>query len=113
MDWNPSGLAIQLGLSHVAVSDWLHGHTEPKDENIVKLAHVLHVPVEDVYSALGRIPPQAQYGLTESGRRLLAVLREMPPDLQDVVAVGAEALAKRMLEQRQEDTPDTPQAASE
>jgi transcriptional regulator with XRE-family HTH domain len=75
--------AAKVGASTGTVSYWARGKVEPNDENIRRLARALAVPVEPVYEALGRIPPQEDDGLT-AGRRILALVRELDPILQEV-----------------------------
>jgi len=91
-DLNQPGLAALVGRTQSAVSHWLRGKAEPADDVIKPMARALHVPVEDVYSALGRIPPQNDDGLTDAGREILARLRELDPDLQEMAADHVERL---------------------
>ena len=104
---NQSGLAAYLGVSPSAVSDWIKGNREPNEENIRAMSRVLRVPVEDIYAALGRIPPSEEEGLTAGGRRLLALLRELPPDYQDAVAETAESVARALQGRLPEGSPDS------
>ena len=112
-DTNPSGLAAKLGVTHVAVHGWIYGVNAPSPENIRGLARTFRVPVEDVYAALGRIPPSEEDGLTAGGRRLLAILRELPPDYQDAVADAAESVASVLRGRTPEGSPDTEAEAGE
>ena len=58
--YNRTGLAAKLSIDHSAVSQWISGKTEPSDANIKRLARVLRVPVGEVYTALGRVPPSPE-----------------------------------------------------
>lgn len=108
---NQSGLAAYWGVSPSAVSDWIKGNREPNEENIRAMSRVLRVPIEDIYAALGRIPPSEEEGLTAGGRRLLALLRELPPEYQDAVADTAESVAKALQGKLPTGSPDSAEEA--
>ena len=111
-DTNQSGLAARLGVSPTAVSDWVNAKREPSEENTRGLARVLSVPIEDVYAALGHIPPQDD-DLPSETREVIALMRNATPENR--------ALALRILRQvlvhveseATEDTSGTAEAASE
>ena len=56
-DMNPNGLSEVLGLSHVAVGDWLRGDNKPGDENCRRLARYFGRPQEEVFAAAGKLVP--------------------------------------------------------
>jgi transcriptional regulator with XRE-family HTH domain len=61
-----------MGVSQPTVSDWRYGRAEPKPDNVRRMAEVLHLPITDVYAALGRIPPDEE--MPEQIRHILAML---------------------------------------
>ena len=93
-DLNQTGLGHRLGLTQSAVSLWVHGKTEPDDAIIPRLASVLAVPVEDVYAALGRIPPQDE-GEDEWMREIRARLDAATPEQRAQVAAVVRAMLER------------------
>ncbi len=75
-DLNLSGLAAKLGLSHTSVRAWIVGIAEPSAENIPRLARVLHVSIEDVYRALGRLSAKPESDTIARIEAMLPQIRE-------------------------------------
>ena len=93
-DLNQTGLAALVGVTQSAVSHWLRGRSEPSDELIPRIARRLAVPVEDVYAALGRIPPQ-DAGEDEWMREIRARLDAATPEQRAQVAAVVRAMLER------------------
>jgi transcriptional regulator with XRE-family HTH domain len=95
LDLNISGLASLVGVSHVSVSRWMHGESQPRPDNIRALSRALGVPIEDVYAALGRIPQNIEE--PESLRTLMELATRLSPEDQELAA----ALLRQLVAQRE------------
>jgi transcriptional regulator with XRE-family HTH domain len=100
LDMNMSGLARKIGVSQSAVSDWRQGRYMPTDENVRAMAAAMHVPVEDIYRALGVITDDAE--LPEDVRQILEMLKGMPPSRRRVAAATIRAMREEQDSERQE-----------
>ena len=83
-DLNWSGLAALLRVNHASVFAWKTGKTEPSRNNIRRLATTLHVPIEQVYAALGRIP--SDQDMPEDIQQIAEILREITVADREIVA---------------------------
>jgi len=98
-DMNITGLAQLMGVSHASVSDWIRGVTGPRTSNIRKLANVLNVSVEDIYRALGRIPPETD--LDPKIAETWSLLRDLDEEgLRWIRAIVRARLAEQRAEER-------------
>lgn len=93
-DLNQTGLAVKLGVTQSAVSDWLRSVTEPRRDNIHKLAEILHLGVADIYVALSRIP-ESNPGLPESRKRLVYKVLELSDSDFEFCEATVDFLLKR------------------
>jgi transcriptional regulator with XRE-family HTH domain len=104
-DQNATGLAMRLGVSQAAVSDWMRGVSQPSDENRRKLAHVLGVPTDEVYRALGHIPPPVgEDDLSLDQRRVLLAYDRLSPENQRLIEALLDAMLAAPSEQPDDDS---------
>jgi len=96
-DLNASGLATLIGVKPPSVSDWIHGVTEPKTENVQNISRALSIPIADVYGALGRLPTEAD--CPEEARWILEMYRQMTPQSRKMTI----ALLRDVVEHQQTD----------
>lgn len=74
-------LAEQSDVGRSTIIRWENGQTEPSREQLHAVAAVLDVPVEDVYEALGWLPPSAAE--PRSREQIMAELFNLFPDEAD------------------------------
>ena len=111
-DLNQTGLGHRLGITQSAISLWVHGKTQPDDDNIRRLAQVLSIPPEDVYAALGRIPPQDEEE-DEWMREIRARLDAATPEQRARVAAVVRAMLEQTESGQKPCTRDTAEEADE
>jgi len=93
-DLNQAGLAAKVGVSSATASYWAQGKVEPNEGNCRGIARALSVPLEDVYAALGRIPPQDE-DEDEWMREIRARLDAATPEQRAQVAAVVRAMLER------------------
>lgn len=69
-------VALSLGIKPPSVSDWENGKSKPTIENLIKLAELCHVTVDEL---LGVAAPQQRDHLTPDERELLMEYRGAEP----------------------------------
>lgn len=91
---NQAGLAALISVSQPTISGWRYGRNDPKPESIERIAQVLHLPIGDVYAALGRIPEDTE--TPERIRELTELARRLSPEDQDLAIALLRQLVDRL-----------------
>lgn len=73
-------VALSLGIKPPSVSDWENGKSKPTIENLIKLAELCHVTVDEL---LGVAAPQQRDHLTADERELLMAYRAAEPAFRE------------------------------
>jgi len=109
---NQVGLAVKMGVSEAAVSDWVRGNREPGEDNLRKMARVLGLPVAELYVALGRVPPQ-EPGEEPWLREVRARLRAASPEERERVLAVIRAMLLKVESGQKPCSGDTDGVTSE
>lgn len=82
-------LADMMGVNYVSVSKWENGKASPSEENLQKLAEILHCEPEKILEDTKK-DPVTTIELSAGEKKLIQAIREIAPDKRDVALLTAE-----------------------
>lgn len=82
-------LADMMGVNYVSVSKWENGKASPSEENLQKLAEILHCEPEEILEDTKK-DPVTTIELSTGEKKLIQAIREIAPDKRDVALLTAE-----------------------
>lgn len=95
-----NAVALYVGVSHSAISEWRKGNRIPDPPYCWKLAEYFDTPIEEVMRLAGHLPPEApalREDRFEYDAEVLGALRRLTPDEQREAALPAIELAEALL----------------
>jgi len=99
--WSRRELARRLGVSHTSVTNVAAGRAAPSARFCQEIAHVLDVPVEQVYQLAGLLPQDVDE--TTALRQANLLFSQLSEAEQDIVLTQMRALVERRKRGIQED----------
>lgn len=82
-------LADMMGVNYVSVSKWENGKSSPSEENLQKLAEILHCEPEKIIEDIKK-GPENSIELSAGEKKLIQAIREIAPDKREVALLTAE-----------------------
>ena len=82
-------LADMMGVNYVSVSKWENGKSSPSEENLQKLAEILHCEPEKIIEDIKK-DPENSIELSAGEKKLIQAIREIAPDKREVALLTAE-----------------------
>lgn len=106
-DMSQPDLAKLVGVSKVSVSQWENGSSNPRGENLLKLARALGVSPDWLVTGRSDTAPLSLPATSSSSPKLLRLIRSLesleqsaglPPELVDALQKTVDAFSKRSLD---------------